>query len=217
VRNVRIGTDWSSAPPVLIWKRAIGPGWSSFAVQGDLLYTQEQRGNEEVVAAYSVATGKPVWAHRDAVRFYESNGGAGPRGTPTLSGNRVYAFGATGILNALDARTGARLWSSNVARDTSTKVPGWGFSSSPIVAEGVVVVAAAGNLAGYDAGHRQAAMDGPAARRQLQLATARHDRWRQSGRDDELGRDHERGACDGRGAVGLRVGRRRNRAAGGSA
>ena len=151
VRNVRMATDWSSSPPVVLWKRAIGPGWSSFAVQGELLYTQEQRGNEEVVSAYSVATGKPVWAHRDPVRFYESNGGAGPRGTPTLAGGRVYAFGATGILNALDARTGALLWSNNVARDTNTKVPGWGFSSSPVVAEGVVVVAAAGNLAGYDA------------------------------------------------------------------
>jgi outer membrane protein assembly factor BamB len=161
VRNVRIATDWSSSPPVLLWKRAIGPGWSSFAVQGDLLYTQEQRGNEEVVAAYSVATGKPIWAHRDAVRFYESNGGAGPRGTPTLSGGRVYAFGATGILNALDARTGARLWSGNVARDTDTKVPGWGFSSSPIVAEGVVVVAAAGNLAGYDAATGRHRWTGP--------------------------------------------------------
>lgn len=161
VRNVRIATDWSSSPPVVVWKRAIGPGWSSFAVQGDLLYTQEQRGNEEVVAAYAVATGKPVWAHRDPVRFYESNGGAGPRGTPTLAGGRVYAFGATGILNALDARTGARLWSSNVARDTDTKVPGWGFSSSPLLADGIVVVAAAGNLAGYDAATGKHRWTGP--------------------------------------------------------
>ena len=151
VHDMRIATDWSLSPPVLVWKRAVGPGWSSFAVQGDVLYTQEQRGNDEVVAAYSVSTGKPIWAHRDPVRFYESNGGAGPRGTPTLAGGRVYAFGATGILNALDPRTGARLWSNNVARDTDTKVPGWGFSSSPLVADGVVIVAAAGNLAGYDA------------------------------------------------------------------
>ena len=161
VRNVRIATDWAQSPPVVVWKRDIGPGWSSFAVQGDLLYTQEQRGNDEVVAAYSVATGKPVWAHKDTARFYESNGGAGPRGTPTLSGGRVYAFGATGVLNALDARTGARLWSNNVARDTDTKVPGWGFSSSPIVAEGVVIVAAAGNLAGYDAATGKQRWTGP--------------------------------------------------------
>ena len=50
VRDVRINTDWTAAPPVQMWRRPIGPGWSSFSVRGDLLYTQEQRGNEEIVA-----------------------------------------------------------------------------------------------------------------------------------------------------------------------
>ena len=149
-RGVRIETDWSKSPPVVLWRRAIGPGWSSFAVDGDLLYTQEQRGDDELVTAYRVSTGEPVWRHRDPVRFWESNGGAGPRGTPTLSNGRVFAFGGTGVLNALDARTGAAIWSHDVARETGTELPMWGFSSSPLVIDETVVVAAGGKLAAYD-------------------------------------------------------------------
>ena len=150
VAGVRLDTDWSKSPPTERWHRPVGPGWSSFAVHGDLMYTQEQRGAEEIVACYRVSTGAPVWRHKDPVRFYEANGGAGPRATPTLAGGRVYAFGATGILNALDARTGARLWSRNVATDTDTKVPMWGFSASPIVVDDLVVIAASSKLAAYE-------------------------------------------------------------------
>jgi outer membrane protein assembly factor BamB len=162
VRGVRIETDWAKSPPVQMWRRPIGPAWSSFAVHGDLLYTQEQRGDDEIVACYRVSTGQPVWRHRDAVRFWESNGGAGPRATPTLSNGRVFAFGATGILNALDANNGAALWSRNVATDTGRKVPDWGFSSSPLVMDDIVIVAAAGTLAAYDAASGNRRWVGPA-------------------------------------------------------
>jgi outer membrane protein assembly factor BamB len=161
VRGVRIDTDWAASPPVEMWRRPIGPGWSSFALEGNVLYTQEQRGDEEIVAAYSVARGEPVWRHRDPVRFWESNGGAGPRATPTISHGRVYAFGATGILNALDARDGAVLWSRDVAAETGRAVPHWGFASSPLVIDDLVIVAAEGTLVAYDLASGDRRWSGP--------------------------------------------------------
>jgi outer membrane protein assembly factor BamB len=149
-RGVQIKTDWSASPPVELWRRPVGPGWSSFAVRGARLYTQEQRGNDEIVACYDVTTGKPVWKHSDAVRFYESVGGPGPRGTPTLSNGRVYALGATGVMNVLDEGTGAVMWSRNAVSDTGAKIPGWGISGSPLVVGDLVIVAASGNLVAYD-------------------------------------------------------------------
>jgi outer membrane protein assembly factor BamB len=146
----RIATDWAASPPVALWKRAIGPGWSSFAVGTDRLYTQEQRGEEEIVACYRVSTGEPVWMHRDRTRFWESNAGAGPRATPLLHGGRVYALGATGRLNALDAGTGALVWSRDAAADTGATLPTWGFAGSPIVVDDALIVAASGVLASYD-------------------------------------------------------------------
>jgi outer membrane protein assembly factor BamB len=150
VRGVRIATDWSSTPPKELWRRPIGPGWSSFAVHGDVLYTQEQRGEEEIVAAYRVSTGAPVWKHRDNARFWESNGGPGPRGTPTLHNGRVYALGATGILNVLDESTGRVIWSRNAGSDSDTKIPDWGFSASPLLIDDMVIVGVAGKLVAYD-------------------------------------------------------------------
>ena len=149
IRGLQIDTDWSSAPPTELWRRSVGPGWSSFAIRDDILYTQEQRGGEEVVSAHRVSTGALVWRHADRVRFEEAMGGPGPRATPTVAADRILTFGATGLLNALDAGSGRVLWSRNVVTDLDAATPMWGFAGSPLVVDDLVIAAVGGQLAAY--------------------------------------------------------------------
>jgi outer membrane protein assembly factor BamB len=138
--DVRIATDWKQHPPKQVWRHLIGPGWSSFAVVGSRLFTQEQLGDVERVVSYDASTGKEVWAHTDKTRFADAQSGEGPRATPTFHEGRIYALGATGKLNCLDAATGKLVWSKDIAKDSGAKVPMWGFSSSPLVVQGIVTV-----------------------------------------------------------------------------
>ncbi len=158
VPGPRLSRDWSSHPPRELWRRPIGAAWSSFAIVGDYAITQEQRGENELVVCYELLTGKPVWYHADKVRFEEVLAGVGPRSTPTVVDGRVYAMGATGILNCLDGATGERIWSHDVAEengaDTPERKPEWGKSCSPLVVDNAVVVSAGGpdghSLIAYD-------------------------------------------------------------------
>ena len=144
VAGTSVDPDWSGKAPQEIWRRPVGPGLGSFAFVGDRLCTQEQREEEEVVVCYDAATGEPVWIHAYEARFWEALAGAGPRSTPTFHRGKLYTLGATGVLSALDASTGARTWSRDIAEDTGATIPEWGFSSSPLVVDDLVVVHAAG-------------------------------------------------------------------------
>ncbi|MBI3410735.1 MAG: PQQ-like beta-propeller repeat protein [Planctomycetes bacterium] len=138
--GVKIATDWSQNPPKEIWRHRVGPGWSSFTVVGKHLFTQEQRGDTELVVCYDADTGATIWVHKDAARFAEKIGGPGPRATPTFHEGKLFVQGATGMLNCLDAATGQKIWSRNIAMDSEIKPPDWGFASSPLVVQGVVTV-----------------------------------------------------------------------------
>ncbi|MDX9973095.1 MAG: PQQ-binding-like beta-propeller repeat protein [FCB group bacterium] len=136
-------SDWTT-PPREVWRRKIGPAWSSFAAVGDYLFTQEQRGSDEAVVCYLAATGEPVWANRVTAR-YEDKMGLGPRATPTFFEGRLYTQGATGIVQCLEAATGATVWKRSLAEDAGADVPGFGFSSSSLVVGDLVIVFACGD------------------------------------------------------------------------
>jgi len=142
--GVTIDPDWSGKPPQAIWRRPVGPGWGSFALVGSRLCTQEQRDEDEVVVCYDAATGEPIWLHAYPARFWEALGGAGPRATPTYHDGRLYTLGATGVLSCLDAATGESVWTRNIAEDAGAPLPEWGFASSPLVVDDLVIVHAAG-------------------------------------------------------------------------
>ncbi|MEM1207623.1 MAG: PQQ-binding-like beta-propeller repeat protein, partial [Acidobacteriota bacterium] len=136
VPDFDVTLNWRSSPPREAWRVPVGPGWSSFAVAEGRLYTQEQRGDEELVSAFDIDTGEALWRSPYRARFAEMAAGAGPRGTPTLSNGRIYALGATGVLRAVDAATGEGLWHRDLQADFAAPLPGWGFSASPLVVAG---------------------------------------------------------------------------------
>ena len=157
VHGVFLDADWAAHPPRQVWRQKVGAGWSSFAVAGDLVISQEQRGDEELVVARDRGTSDVVWAHGNPVRFSQWQGGDGPRATPTIAAGKVFAHGATGILDCFDASTGKPLWSHDTLQDSGEGNLQWGVSASPLVIEdlGLVVISlgsggAGGSLAAYD-------------------------------------------------------------------
>ena len=136
--------QWPSAGPPLVWKATgAGGGYSSLAIADGRIYTQGLRGGREYIIAFDVATGKEVWAmpHGEAFR---NDRGDGPRGTPTIDGDKLYALGGNGDLACLDARTGRTIWTMNVLKKFGGSNITWGISESPLVIGDKVLVNAGG-------------------------------------------------------------------------
>ncbi len=136
----KLESDWKSQPPRLLWRKPVGAAWSGFAVQGAIAITQEQLGEEESVVAYETTTGRTLWTHRDRAHYHTVIAGEGPRATPTISGDRVFTQGATGLLNCLDLKSGRLLWSHDIVRENHAKLDGWGFAGSPLAMGEKVIV-----------------------------------------------------------------------------
>lgn len=136
--------QWPAEGPPLVWKASgAGGGYSSFSVANGKLYTMGLRGDREFVVAFDVASGKEAWStpHGSAFR---NDRGDGPRGTPTVDGDRVYALGGSGDLTAFNAGTGKIVWSKNVLKEFGGSNITWGISESPLVLGNKVLVNAGG-------------------------------------------------------------------------
>jgi outer membrane protein assembly factor BamB len=133
-------TNWPPAGLRPIWKQPGGAGYGSFAIARGRAFTIEQRGSEEVAAAYDVATGRERWTSRWSAAFREVMGGDGPRSTPTWADGLVYVQGATGELRCLEEATGRLVWRTNILADAGAANLQWGMAVSPLIVDDTVVV-----------------------------------------------------------------------------
>jgi outer membrane protein assembly factor BamB len=153
-RQQPIRTDWPSDGLKPMWKEPVGGGYASLVIANGRAFTIEQRGSEEVVAAYDVMTGRELWTNTWTAAFRETMGGDGPRATPTWADGRVYALGAEGELRAIEDSTGRTVWRTNILRDAGARNLQWGMSASPLIVNETVVVLPGGpngqSIVAYD-------------------------------------------------------------------
>ena len=125
--------QWPDGGPPLVWKASgAGTGYSSLAISNGRIYTIGLRGDREFVIAFDVATGKEIWATPHGTAYRDSRGD-GPRGTPTIDGDRVYSLGGNGDLSAIDLKTGRVVWGMNILSKFGGENIQWGISESPLI------------------------------------------------------------------------------------
>lgn len=138
--------------PTKAWQAAVGAGHSSPVVSNGRVYQLSRIGEQEIVTAIDIASGKQVWQQRyDApydVNPAAQSHGKGPKATPVAAGNRLFTFGISGTLSAFDTATGKVLWRKRYDREFDAASPDFGVAMSPAVDEGRLIVHVGGNKSG---------------------------------------------------------------------
>lgn len=126
-------TEWKPSGPPLAWKAAgLGVGFSSVAIAGGRIFTMGDKGEAQQVIALDRADGRILWTAKVGPPWNDESGG--PRGTPTVDGDLVYAIGTEGDLVCVEAATGKERWRRSLARDFGGEMMSmWKFSESPLV------------------------------------------------------------------------------------
>ena len=145
-----IRTNWTSQPPQQLWKVPLGAGLSSLTIQNGRVFTMERHGNtitgREFCVALNASTGAKLWeADIDLADYPDEGVGSddGPRSTPTVDDDRVYALGSYLNLVCLNVTNGVVIWSRNLVTDYTSGVISWQSAGSPLVVGDLVYVAAA--------------------------------------------------------------------------
>ncbi len=143
---------WPADGPKEIWRVPGGVGMSGLAISRGRVLTLVQRDEKQWLIALDAKTGESVWQTSLAPE-YQNAMGNGPRGTPAISGDQVFAFTGEGILSAHDFRDGKQVWSHHVVKELSGKEAEYGMACSPlVVGKHVIVTAGAskGTLVAFD-------------------------------------------------------------------
>ena len=142
--------EWPAGGPKVIWTASgLGSGYGSMAVAGDRVFLQGARGQTSVVIALNRADGKEVWSKAlgPVETKMRSDRGAGPRGTPTVDGDRLYVLTENGDLACLKT-DGTAVWQINILKDFGGPQLQWLISESPLVDGPHLVVTPGGPGAG---------------------------------------------------------------------
>ncbi len=143
-------TSWDTNPPKELWSVPLGGGYSSMAVVGGRLYTQDREGDNERVLCLDAATGATLWTHSYPASYTGTDRtyATGPRAAPTVEGNRIYTMGGAGKLLCLEptpeGNAAKVVWEHNLLEEFGGQIPRWGVACSPLIdGDQVVVIAGA--------------------------------------------------------------------------
>ena len=146
-RETGILKKWPAGGPPRVWSRRVGNSYSApVTARGRLVVFHRVKGNE-TLDCLDARTGKPFWSF-DYPTEYEDRYGYnnGPRSSPAIDGNRVYAYGAEGTLTCLDFETGRLLWQRRANQEFRVPQGFFGAGTAPLIEEGLVLL----NLGGPD-------------------------------------------------------------------
>jgi outer membrane protein assembly factor BamB len=139
--------QWPSSGPTRLWTATgLGNGYGSMAVAGERVFVQGTRGGNSIVVALNRADGKEVWS-KALGRSVDDDRGPGPRGTPTVDGDRVYVLTENGDLACLKT-DGTAVWQRNILKDFGGRQLRWLISESPLVDGDALIVSPGGSGAG---------------------------------------------------------------------